>query len=335
MNPSPGRVRQLVRLRALAGLLLLLCPSIGESRTLNGFELSGALIPEQEILRGGPPRDGIPALSRPATTSAPAAEWPDDEWVVGVSIGGEARAYPMSILLWHELVNDRLGGEALLISYCPLCGSALVFRRHLPEGDPGPGPKTLRFGVSGLLYQSDLLMYDRETESLWSQIEGRAVTGPLAGRRLSIVRSRIEPWSRWRARHPESRILSRETGHRRRYGESPYGDYARSRTLYFPAPRDERFHAKMRTLGLRGEGGVARAYPLIELERAGGRIEERFAGHPVVVRLDAESKAFSVEAPPGVDVIESYWFAWMAFHPGSSVFVAPRRPPAVGGAAGD
>jgi len=319
--------------------LALLAPCMpGDAAELNGFDLSESTIPAREILRGGPPRDGIPALDDPAVLPVDGADWPDDEWVVGVAWEGVARAYPLSVLVWHELVNDRVGGLPILVTYCPLCGSAMVFGRSLPVPGEGEGGKeeeegakrssaagtAMRFGVSGLLYQSDLLMFDRETESLWSQLAGRAISGPRRGQRLELLRSRIEPWARWRVRHPETTVLSRDTGHRRRYGQSPYGDYARSRDLYFPAPTDPRHHPKMRTLGLRLSDGTARAYPLAAVEQVGAPVEETFAGRRVRISVDPGSGAFQVGAPADVEVIETFWFAWMAFHPDSTVFTPPR-----------
>jgi len=284
-------------------------------RTVNGFPLESDTIDADAIRAGGPVRDQIPALDDPAVVPAAEAPWPDDVPVVGVEVGGEARAYPLAVLAYHELANDTLGGVPILVSYCPLCGTALVFDRRI-EGEPH------RFGVSGLLYKSDLLMFDRESESLWSQIRADAVTGPLEGRRLALLRSRIEPWSAWRARHPQTTVLSRDTGHRRRYGVAPYGDYATSEKLMFPVEYSRRYHPKMPTLGLRRADGPYRAYPALELVEAGGEVRERFDGEPVRVAYDPESQTFDVEAPGGIEVIEGFWFAWIAFHPNSSVFTA-------------
>ncbi len=299
----------------LAVLLVLPAGSGAEEPVLNGFTLTPASVPVDEILRGGPPRDGIPALDHPPHLPADAAGWSPERPVLGVAIGGEARAYPLAILTWHELVNDTLADRPILVSYCPLCGTGLVFDRRV-EG------KARRFGVSGLLYRSDLLLYDHETESLWSQIAANAVTGPSLGRRLETLRYRIMPLEDWTRLHPRTTVLTRETGHRRPYESSPYGDYAQSKRLIFPAPLDRRYHPKMPTIGLRRPEGPARAYPAAELVRAGGRVQETFDGVPVSVRFDPDRETFHVEAPAGIDVVEGYWFAWMAFHPQSSVFVA-------------
>jgi hypothetical protein len=313
-----GSVRK-TGLAAVASLALLWAlPGPGLSAeesapSRNGFSVSPASIPTEGILHGGPPRDGIPALTEPGRVPAAESPWPEDEMVIGVVRGEEARAYPLSILTWHELVNDTLGGEPILISYCPLCGSALVFDRRI-----GGFPRT--FGVSGLLYRSDLLLYDRETESLWSQIKSEAVTGPALGSRLRVLRSALVAWGTWKREHPSTTVLSPETGYRRDYSSTPYRGYAQSERLMFPAPLDGRYHPKMPTLGVRLPDGASRAYPAAELVRAGGAVDEDFEGRSLQVRYDPDAQVFDVEAPPEIEVVESYWFAWAAFHPEASVF---------------
>jgi hypothetical protein len=282
---------------------------------LNGFRLDPAGIPTDEILRGGPPRDGIRALVDPRSVSAQEADWGEDEIVVGVVRGEEARAYPVAILNWHELVNDTLGGEPILVSYCPLCGTGIVFDRVV-------GGKSRTFGVSGLLYRSDLLLYDHDSESLWSQISSHAVAGPLTGKRLRLLRAEMVQWSDWRAKHPATTVLSRDTGHERPYERTPYVGYESSRDVWFPAPIDERYHPKMPTLGVRVPDGPARAYTAEEIVCAGGRVSENFEGRTLSVTYDAEDQVFRVEAPEELEVVEAYWFAWAAFHPSTSVYVS-------------
>ncbi|MBW1885535.1 MAG: DUF3179 domain-containing protein [Deltaproteobacteria bacterium] len=283
--------------------------------TRNGFVLDPASIPASEILAGGPARDGIPALDDPTTLPAERADWSSDERILGVVLAGQARAYPVAVLNWHELVNDTLGGEPILVSFCPLCGTGMVFERRV-------GGAVRRFGVSGLLYRSDLLMYDRRSESLWSQISAEAVVGPLLGQRLRLLRSRIDEWGNWRRDHPDTTILSRETGHKRDYNRSPYGGYSSSKKLIFPAPVDPRYHPKMPTLGLRIPGEGSRAYPASELAKSGGSVAERFVGRSVRVSYDSDQQLFSVDAPSEVEVVEGFWFAWAAFHPKTSVYTA-------------
>ncbi len=303
----------------LAASLLSLATTArsAEPQEPNGFKLEPSLIPINEILKGGPARDGIPALDHPDHDAAGEASWGDDEFVVGVVRGKEARAYPLAILVWHELVNDELGGDPILVSYCPLCGTALVFDRRL-QG------RARKFGVSGLLYQSDLLMYDRETESLWSQIGANAVTGTLVGQRLELLRSRIMTWKAWREAHAETTVLSKQTGYQRDYGRAPYEGYETSKRLYFPVKTDTRRHPKMPTLGLRIPNGPSRAYPGEEIARAGGRVEDVFSGQRVLVTYDSKTRHFDFEIPEGIEVVEGFWFAWMAFHPESTVFESDR-----------
>jgi hypothetical protein len=181
---------------------------------------------------------------------------------------------------------------------------------------------TRRFGVSGLLYRSDLLLFDRESESLWSQIAASAVTGPASGQRLRLIRSRQQSWRRWREAHPLTTVLSPSTGHVRNYARSPYGDYSRNDRLLFPVPVDPRYSPKTQTLGIRLPDGRARAYPAREVIAAGGVVREVFAGLDIEVRYDAQQIEFEVRAPDSVAIVEGYWFAWLAFHPESSVFVA-------------
>lgn len=281
----------------------------------NGFDLRDSSVPIAEILAGGPARGGIPALLDPKVVAAADSPWGDDQMVIGVVRGGAARAYPIGILNWHELVNDELGASPILVSYCPLCGTGMVFEREIAGA-------SRTFGVSGLLYRSDVLFYDRETESLWSQIESKAITGPERGKRLKLIRSAQLSWGEWRRRHPDSSVLSDQTGYERDYLRSPYGDYARSDRLMFQMRVDPRYMSKMPTIGLRTTSGAARAYPAVEVLRAGGSVEESFEGRKIRVAYDEPGQVFSVEAPSDIEVVEGFWFAWMVFHPNSSVFVS-------------
>ena len=182
-----------------------------------------------------------------------------------------------------------------------------------------------------MLYRSDMLLYDRETESLWSQIASVAVTGRSLGTRLELVRSRHVSWGRWREEHPGTTVLSQRTGHRRDYSRSPYRGYSRSERLLFPVPvsvrADDRYGKKMPTLGIRTPGRDFRAYPASEVVAAGGRVQEELGGREITVSYSVEEATFEVIAPPDYEVIEGYWFAWLAFHPDSTVFEAPGPAP--------
>ena len=171
----------------------------------NGFLLEPSSVPAREIRRGGPSRAEIPALVHPPSVPADEAPWGDDERVIGVVVGGKARAYPVSMLTRHELVNDLLGGKPILISYCPLCGTGIVYYRRV-EG------QLYYFAVSGLLYRSDLLMYDLETESLWSQIGAEALVGPSLGSRHAGVAAKRATWGGGKPRPPPTPVIQRAGG---------------------------------------------------------------------------------------------------------------------------
>jgi len=161
------------RVALYAAAILFAGPDL-PAQVRNGFDLSNALVPVEEIHAGGPPRDGIPSIDEPRFQPAGEIRFlSDSDLVFGVGEGRDRRAYPLRILVWHELVNDVVGGRPLVISYCPLCGTAMAFDRRVRG-------RTLTFGVSGLLYQSDVLMYDRETESLWTQLGMEGVSGSFA-----------------------------------------------------------------------------------------------------------------------------------------------------------
>ncbi|MFB3078248.1 MAG: DUF3179 domain-containing (seleno)protein, partial [Lysobacterales bacterium] len=194
---------------------LVFMPSILNATTDNGFDLTNSEIDTRKIEHGGPPKDGIPALDSPRFTSPQDATFlREDDWVIGLEIEGDARAYPVKILNYHEIVNDRIGNLAVLISYCPLCRTAMAFDSS-NQGMP------LSFGVSGLLYNSDVLMYDRQTDSLWSQIMGRAISGPLKGTALNTI-----PIRHTRSMSKRERSSHRSGTSQRR---SPSPNVARSR----------------------------------------------------------------------------------------------------------
>lgn len=310
-----------VRLQLPVVLLLLVgCGSAGEVRELNGFDVSDSLIPTSDIHRGGPPRDGIPALTDPAFENAGAATWlAGEDRVLGVARNGVAKAYPLGIMNWHEVVNDRFGDEHIVVTYCPLCYSGMAFEAGID------GERHL-FGVSGLLFNSDVLLYDRSSESLWSQIMGSAVSGPMRGRDLAAVPLANTTWDSWQASHPDSLVLSPRTGYRRDYGRDPYADYAQSRELMFPvAFRARGHHPKERIIGI-GIGGEYKAYPFVELRRTGGWFTDEVGGYSLTIMFDADSDTGRIEDADGEEVVSltAYWFAWYAFHPETHVFRAPR-----------
>ncbi len=218
-----------------------------------------------EIFSGGVPRDGIPAINNPVFTNPEAADqWLDaQEPVIALDIGGDARAYPLQILTYHEIVNDQVGGVAVAITFCPLCNSAIAFERTL-EG------VTFDFGVTGNLRNSDLIMFDRQTESWWQQLTGEAIVGRLAGRRLKLRPAPIVAWEDFKTANPEGMVLSRETGYTRPYGRNPYRGYDRvdSSPILFRGDPDDRLLPKERVAAVTiGDADAAFSFMDLELER--------------------------------------------------------------------
>lgn len=279
---------------------------------LSGLTLSPSLVPREDIVAGGPPKDGIPALTDPVVEPAAAAgRWlrPEDR-VLGVVVNGQARAYPIRILNWHEIVNDKLGGKRIVVTYCPLCGSGMVFASND------------RFGVSGLLYQSDVLLYDHKTESLWSQIKAMAITGARMGERLQPLPLLHTNWKAWRRLHPETDVLSRRTGHRRDYSRDPYAGYAFSSALFFPVDHhDSRLPPKTWVVGLE-LAGKARAWALKDLA-VHGDVRETWQGRRLWLRYQQAGnhvEIIDVASGKALPAITLYWFAWAAFHPDSELY---------------
>ena len=248
-----------------------------------GFDLSNCLVERDLLVAAGPdlPRDGMPVPLNPPTVAA-SAYTPGSKLggvkkllaadrVVGLSIGGEARAYPLWILAWHEIVNDTLGGQPIAVTYSPLCDSAVVFDRRL-------GERTVEFGISGLVFNSNLVMYDRDAaksgvndetrgaadgaaggESLWSQLQFRAIAGPAAGRgeELTILPAAVTTWDSWLALHPQTDIMLPMPGRGRLYKRDAYLGYFANEHLIFPVrplpPTGER-ELKTRIVAVREDG---------------------------------------------------------------------------------
>lgn len=229
-----------MRRHALATLLIwaFATPAVADPDTWRiewpETDFSKHAIPFAEI-RSVIAKDGIPAIDRP--TFVPIAEQNSiaaREPVISVSIGAEARAYPLRILIWHEIVNDEIGSVPVAVTFCPLCNSAVVFERRL-EG------RTLDFGVTGKLRNSDLIMYDRQTHSWWQQFTGQGLVGAMAGKQLKFVQMRMESVERFRARHPNGKILVPANAEARRYGQNPYPNYDQSASPFLfdgPLPKN-------------------------------------------------------------------------------------------------
>ncbi len=215
-------------------------------------------VPLGEFSSGGPPRDGIPPIDRPRFVSpAEASTWlKKREPVLVVERGGKARAYPHQILIWHEIVNDELAGTPIAVTYCPLCNSAVVFDRRVDAA-------TLRFGTTGNLRRSDLVMWDDATESWWQQLTGEAVVGELTGKQLRTLPAETLSFEQFRERHPTGEVLSRDTGNERDYGRNPYEGYddPDSKPFLLEGEADPRLPPKERVVSIiRGKRATVVAF---------------------------------------------------------------------------
>lgn len=265
------------------------CGGTGEDLSRAPFDTAGwstdfseRTVPLSEFASGGPGKDGIPAIDRPRFVGVAEGDrfLEAPEPVAAVELGGAAKAYPIRILVWHEIVNDRLGGRPIAVTYCPLCNSTVVFDRRL-------GDRVLDFGTTGNLRNSDLVMYDRQTESWWQQLTREAVVGELSGEELSAIPSQLLSWAQFKRLHPNGTVLSTETGHDRPYGENPYAGYDRpdSAPFAFAGPTDDRLPAKERVAAVRTGPESAVVYPFSRLAREAA-VEDEIGGRPVVVFFD-------------------------------------------------
>ena len=323
------------------------------------------LLDPGKILSGGPPPDGIPPVDKPRFTRARMVGWlADTEPLLSLTVGGETRGYPLQIMTWHEIVNDTVGGMPVAVTYCPLCNSGVAFDRRVAG-------RVLSFGTSGRLYADNLVMYDRQTESLWPQLTGQAALGVLTGTTLRAIPIGTVAWRDFRAAHPDAWVLSRNTGYDRPYGRNPYAGYDDpSGSLLFELPSlDARLRAKERVIGVfgtRGAVGVARSaiarQGVLEVAVDGNRLimwhrpgqasaldsdrvargrdigtvavfraaanglELHFVAHGTGFRDRETGSLWDVlgratsgplngdELEP-VPYLDTFWFAWVAFHP--------------------
>jgi hypothetical protein len=228
-------------------------------------------VPFAEIKSGGPPKDGIPAIDAPrferligGKPTGWSAALGDTEPVIALSIGDDARAYPLRVLIWHEIANDEVGGTPVAVTYCPLCNAALAFERVV-EG------RTLDFGTTGKLRNSDLVMYDRQTESWWQQFTGEAIVGAMIGHRLRLIPSRLESFDRFRQRFPDGRVLVPGDPNARNYGRNPYVGYdaAGQRPFLYDGTLPDGIDAMERVVAVETAPGRHEAWALALLRRRG------------------------------------------------------------------
>lgn len=270
----------------------------------------------KKLKSGGVPRDGIPSIDKPKFESVGAADaWlASDDIVFVLEYKGEVRAYPQKILNWHEIVNDTVAGDPLAITFCPLCGSALTFDRRV-------NGQTLEFGVSGLLHNNDLVMYDRETETLWQQITGEALVGELFGKRLRQVPTSGMRWSDFKSQFLNGQVLSRDTGFSRDYERDPYSGYEADPNPLFPVEGgvDQTIHPKTVVYGVEA-GGSFKAYPLEKIEED-GTIKDRVGGISVEVSYNnGNVEVKNTDTGEELSATRLFWFAWKAFRPETQLY---------------
>jgi len=311
------------------------------------------MIPLDKIRGGGPPKDGIPSIDNPVFVGIDESRFmSDSDTVVGVEMNGEIKAYPLFILVWHEIVNDRIGDVPVSVTYCPLCYTSQVFERVIDGQE-------VEFGTSGKLYNSNLLMYDRLTESYWSQALGLAVTGELSGHRLNLIPFDVITWGDWKVLHPDTMVLTTDTGYLRSYATDPYGSYYTEPRIMFPVEHsDDRMHPKELIIGFHHDD-VYKAFRqndiesnivindsvgeipvmLVSLFSQNSRAFERTVDGEILNFVYSDGKILDSQTGSewgygglaisgdynGVQLkrmaIEpGFWFEWVAFHPNTLVF---------------
>jgi len=297
-------------------LILIGIISISTIFSKNGFDLTNTSIPEKEIRFGGPGKDGIPSIDTPKfKTAAEMMELKDTDYVMGINLNGITKAYPVKILNWHEIVNDQFDNEAIVITYCPLCGSGMAFKATV-------NGKRLEFGVSGLLYNSDVLLYDRESESLWSQIKAEAVSGEMLGVKLKIVPIQYTTWINWKTNNPDTLVLDFDTGHFRNYSYDPYQGYENTSRLYFPVDfMHKGLAAKDKVIALE-INGLKKAWPFKELEKINGILEDNLSDQSIFITYDRENNSASIRDENGklLPATTLFWFAWSAFNSDTKIY---------------
>mgnify|MGYP001569742918 CR=1 FL=1 len=319
-------------------------------QTTNGLK---HIVPLDKIKSGGPPKDGIPSIDDPIFANSFDAKFvSDDDLVIGLNINGEQKAYPLFILVWHEIVNDEVGGIPVAVTYCPLCFTYQVFYRNVD------GIIT-EFGTSGKLYNSNLVMYDRNTDSQWSQALGIAITGEMTGHTLNRIPFDVARWSDWKSLYPNTLVLTTDTGFSRAYGSDPYGDYYTDSRIIFPVENDDdRLFPKEKILGF--DNGVYKAYKLSDVEQnkvindsIGNKKIVLISLYPEMTRafnriindqvlefeysdgiiIDKQTKSIwnfegeSIEGQLKGETLQretynpGFWFEWVAFHPDTLIYL--------------
>lgn len=250
----------------------------GSGTNGSGTISTGWLIPKNQVLDGGPGKDGIPALENPENIGINGIDYlADDDLVIGFQFEGQVRAYPHKILDWHEIINDDLNGRKVAVTYCPLTGTGIAWSRDI-------NGEITSFGVSGLIYNSNLIPYDRLTDSNWSQIKLNCVNGSLSGEKINTYNLIETTWKTWKEMFPNSSVVTLNTGFNRNYSQFPYDEYRTNNAMFlFPlSSKDDRLPAKDRVLGLI-HNNIAKIYQFKLFENGTRIIEDKIVGKNVIV----------------------------------------------------
>jgi len=287
------------------------------SKNVRSNDKYDGILPK-ELIDSGLPKDAIPSIDNPKFLKAGEASLQDSETGIAVEVDGVSRFYPLRILVWHEIVNDIIAGKCVIVTYCPLSYSSVVYNAAV-EG------ACVEFGTSGKLWNSNLIMYDRKTGAFWSQILGKAVVGKVAGTRLRVIPSNIVAFGGWKKLHPKGDILSSDTGNKRDYGQDPYGNYYTTPGLYFPvSKKDKRLKEKAIVVAV-VVAGKAKAYPY-DVVKKQREIEDSLGGIHIIAEYNQTLDAAVIYKKKQngekerLESITSFWFAWVAAHPDTGLY---------------
>ncbi len=302
------------RLLAVAAALLLVCAAHAQrsydvdilAETFGFDETTKKSVPLDKLIQGCPARDCIPSIDNPKYVSAAkASHVADDDLVITLAYQAEHYAFPSRILDHHEIVNGTFAGDPLAITWCPLCGSAVGIERSISGS-------VTEFGVAGVLFNSDLVMYDRASETLWDQIEAKGIVGPKTGEQLTLVPVSMARWSKWRRKHPDTLVLSLDTGFDKDYTQDRFAEYRESTRLFKPvSATSDLLHAKTVVYGFDLEFGTI-AYTEEVLEKP---YTHEFGGKSAVVAIGEDGTVTMLRDGQTHYPIRLFWFAWYTFHP--------------------
>ncbi len=285
----------------------------------NYFELTNLEIPISEIYPGAEQRTGIPVLSAPSFEDASqAGNWlEEDEMVLGVTYNGVSKAYPLRVISWHEVVNDKFGNENVMVTFCALTHTGQAYK----------GSDT---GVSAMVFNNNTLFYDNNTRSLWSQVTGQAVSGEMSGKYLDTVPVVYTSWKEWKMMHTETVVLSTSNSDDIDYGQAAYSQYENTIELPFPVSyTNKRLPLKSKVVGLEVDGKF-KAYPFSMLNNNTGLVEDYFNGMKVRIQFNAETGSAYTTDEEGklLPVVVAYWYAWYAHHTDTKIYgFLPDRTP--------